>query len=87
MPVVQPTENAMPTTTASTTNVPNTADAELFAKVMARTYRFRERRHAFGFASHAAKSQRVMLGDDGRYWVVTPADAARLERMGYEYAG
>jgi hypothetical protein len=85
MPVVQPTETQMTNATTNVTTT-DTADAELFARVMARTFRFRERRHAFGFAGHAAKSQRVMLGDDDRYWVVTPADASRLERMGYEYA-
>jgi hypothetical protein len=39
---------------------------------------------------HAVKPVRVMLGDaderGGWFWVVTPADAARLERAGYEYA-
>jgi hypothetical protein len=28
----------------------------------------------------------VMLGDDGKFWVTTPANCARLERMGYEWA-
>ena len=40
--------------------------------------------------SHAVKPLRVMLGDvvddEPRFWVVTPADASRLERAGYEYA-
>jgi hypothetical protein len=27
---------------------------------------------------------RVVLGDDGTFWVVCPADAATLERNGYE---
>lgn len=39
---------------------------------------------------HAARSyayrsgMRVVLGDDGMFWVVVPADAATLERNGYE---
>lgn len=28
----------------------------------------------------------VMLGDDCRFWVVCFADAAKLERAGYEFA-
>ena len=36
--------------------------------------------------SHMVKPGRIMLGDDGRFWVVTPAAAMVLERAGYEYA-
>jgi hypothetical protein len=36
--------------------------------------------------NHCVKAHFIMLGDDGRFWVVTPADASRLERAGYEYA-
>ena len=36
--------------------------------------------------SHALKPQRIMLGDDGTFWVVCTADAAKLEKVGYEYA-
>ena len=53
---------------------------------MRETYRFTGLARARGFASHAVKSQWVMLGDDGTYWVTTPASCSRLERMGYEYA-
>jgi hypothetical protein len=74
------------TTTPTTTKNVNPADAELLAAVLARTARFRDRALAESWAGHAAKAQVVMLGDDGRYWVVSPADAARLERLGYEYA-
>ena len=31
-------------------------------------------------------SQWVILGDDGLFWVVTPADFERLIRVGYEAA-
>jgi hypothetical protein len=78
MYVMNTTTNATHADTA-TTNAPALAAAE-------RAYRFIERGHAFGFAQRGTKPLRVMLGDDERFWVVTPADAARLERGGYEYA-
>jgi len=65
---------------------PNAID-QAFEAIRPRIHRFVERRNAFGFAAHAVKTLWVMLGNDERYWVVTPADAARLEAMGYEYAG
>jgi hypothetical protein len=77
---VRTTENDM-----NDTNANATTDPEI-QKVLQRVYRFHDRDRAFGFAGHAAKTQWVMLGDDGRYWVATPADCARLERAGYEYA-
>lgn len=64
----------------------NAADAELFKRVMKRTERYTTLAAARSAASHGVKPLRVMLGDDERFWVVTPADAQRLERMGYEYA-
>lgn len=48
-------------------------------------YRFSALANAQSFAN-AMSSMRIMLGDDGRFWVVTPATAQRLERGGYEYA-
>jgi hypothetical protein len=59
---------------------------ETYERIKARAARFIDRQLAFEHAATTVKPHRVMLGDDGRYWVVTPADAARLERMGYEYA-
>jgi hypothetical protein len=41
---------------------------------------------ARNFAANCIKPQRVMLGCDGRFWIVCPADADRLERNGYQYA-
>ncbi|TWT40496.1 hypothetical protein RAS1_42070 [Phycisphaerae bacterium RAS1] len=45
---------------------------------------------AWSFCDQPGKPTRVMLGhadeDRNEWWVVTPADAARLEQMGYEYA-
>lgn len=33
---------------------------------------------------NATKMMMIILGDDGKYWVVTPATAMRLEKAGYE---
>lgn len=41
---------------------------------------------AFNSLKHSLKPQRVILGDDMKFWVVCPADAERLYRAGYEYA-
>ena len=45
---------------------------------------------AWQSVGHAVKPMRVMLGDViddwPQWWVVTPADATRLEWAGYEYA-
>ena len=54
--------------------------------VLARAFRFTRRDLAFANADRSGKGRAVLLGDDGRYWVVTLADAARLERWGYEFA-
>ena len=78
--------SVMNNATTTTTATVNPADAKTLADVLTRTARFRDRALAYDWAAHAVKSQLVMLGDDGRYWVVSPADAARLERLGYEYA-
>lgn len=41
---------------------------------------------ATAFAERCHKPQRVVLGDHPAVWVVSPADAERLARAGYEYA-
>lgn len=46
----------------------------------------RDLRTAFSIADGCAKPQRVMLGLGEYHWVVCPADAAKLERAGVEYA-
>ena len=48
--------------------------------------KYSRRELAFNSLKHCVKPHRVMLGCDNKYWVVCPADAARLERLGYEYA-
>lgn len=41
---------------------------------------------AWSFCDGCHKPHRVILGDSERFWVVTPAEAARLVKAGYEYA-
>jgi len=48
--------------------------------------KFYDRNLAFSSMNQYVKPMRVMLGVDGRFWVVTPADAERLARLGLEYA-
>ncbi|MCQ2076121.1 MAG: hypothetical protein MJZ20_03665 [Bacteroidaceae bacterium] len=40
------------------------------------------KRWAFG----CNKMHLIILGDNEKFWVVTPADAEKLVKMGYEYA-
>lgn len=47
---------------------------------------FSDRELAFSFAHGSVKPHRVILGENGKYWVVCPADAERLQKAGYEYA-
>ena len=47
---------------------------------------FRDGGLAKNFAASCVKPQRVMLGCDGKFWIVCPADAERMNRSGYEYA-
>ena len=68
-----------------TTTTPEATKAA-FDRVMSQTYRFARRDAACRYAGHAVMTLWVMLGDDGRYWVTTPANCARLERWGYEWA-
>ena len=53
-------------------------------------FRFSTLANASSFANRATYPLRIVLGDydgeRGEFWVVTPADASRLERAGYEMA-
>jgi hypothetical protein len=51
-----------------------------------KVYKFTDRNTAISFANHATKIMMIVLGDDDKFWVCTPADAARLVKQGYEYA-
>jgi hypothetical protein len=73
-----PKENAM---TDSSSQTPTKIQ-----EILADTFRFTRRELAFSFAERSTKGLWVMLGDDGRYWVATPARCAQLERLGYEFA-
>ncbi|MFA7281325.1 MAG: hypothetical protein WC100_14675 [Sterolibacterium sp.] len=52
--------------------------------------RFNTLANATSFINRATYPMRIVLGDHdgkrGEYWVVTPADASRLERAGYQMA-
>ena len=61
-------------------------DKKIIAEIKQRAGRFVSRELAFKHSATTHKPTRVMLGDDDRYWVVTPADAERMERMGFEHA-
>lgn len=52
-----------------------------------KAYKFRELGLALSFQERCLRPMRLVLGDDEMFWVVTPADAARLERGGYELIG
>jgi hypothetical protein len=67
--------------TTKTTKTTKTLD-----QILKETARFQSRELAFSFAARPPKTLWVMLGDDGRFWVTTPANCARLEKMGYEWA-
>lgn len=47
-------------------------------------YRFINLNTARSFSNNCIKSHMIVMGDDSRYWVVTPADATRLVKAGYE---
>jgi len=61
-------------------------DARRLTKILDETSRYNDRDLAFAAAGHAVKTLWVMLGDDGKFWVTSPANCAALERMGYEWA-
>lgn len=46
-------------------------------------WKFRNRELALSFAERG-RCLAVVLGDDLKFWVVTIAHAARLERLGFE---
>jgi len=53
-------------------------------KLRRKPVKFQNRNHAFSYADNPASYARVVHGDDGLFWVVCPADAATLEKNGYE---
>jgi hypothetical protein len=80
------TETATTPTDEMTTTAPADRERRRLAEALKRVARLADRLAAFRYAARPGTPLRVLLGDDGRYWAATPADAARLERAGYEYA-
>jgi len=54
-----------------------------YEQILATAFRFSALGTAESFAHRCLKPMRVVLGE-GLFLVVTPANASRLERMGYE---
>jgi len=56
--------------------------------IIKRAAKFRKLSGAISWAAMSDKPHRIVMGDcsdeGGVYWVVTPANASRLEKMGYE---
>jgi len=42
--------------------------------------------NAISYSRTCIKAKMVILGDDCKFWVCCPADASRLNKLGYEYA-
>lgn len=65
-------------------------NAQTQTLVKGRIAAFRNLDNAHSYVGHCVKPHWIVLGDhdedgeNGQYWVVTPADAQRLERAGYE---
>jgi hypothetical protein len=49
-------------------------------------FKFTSLASAISFTHHAEKLMLILMGDDERFWVTTPARAERLHQQGYEYA-
>ncbi|WP_155831794.1 hypothetical protein [Hylemonella gracilis] len=49
-------------------------------------FKFTKLANARSFANRAEKLMMIVMGDDERFWVTTPAHAERLVKAGYEYA-
>jgi hypothetical protein len=50
------------------------------------TFKFTTFTAADSFRNRCEKIMMIVLGDDGLFWVVTPAHGEKLTRQGYEYA-
>ena len=49
-------------------------------------YKFSELSNAISFTERCIKIMMIILGDDEKFWVVTPAHSTRLMKQGYELA-
>ena len=50
-------------------------------------FRFSNLTNAKGFTDRATKPMVILLGDDGKYWVVSLGLGEELVKSGYELAG
>lgn len=50
------------------------------------TLKYNSLNSALNVASRCKKLMMVVLGDDGLFWLVTPAEAERMQRAGYQIA-
>lgn len=55
-----------------------------FKQMMTQVSRYNNLSTAKSAAQRCAKIQVILHGDDGTFWMTTPATAAKLEAMGYE---
>ena len=66
------------------------ATSTLKTLIKSTMFRFSTLTNAMNFVNRATYPMRIVLGDHdgerGEFWVVTPADASRLQRAGYEFA-
>lgn len=58
-----------------------------FTKLMKQVDRYSTEGIARSAATHYIKIQAILHGDDGKFWLTTPAVAAKLEKAGYEIIG
>lgn len=49
-------------------------------------WKFNKLSNAIGWKNHSVKMAMIILGDDNKFWVVTPAIAEQLINSGYELA-
>jgi hypothetical protein len=49
-------------------------------------FKFTSLSAAKSFTGRASKIMCIILGDDEKFWVVTPREAKKLVSQGYEYA-
>lgn len=57
-----------------------------FKKLIKQVDKFNNLSLANSYAERSNKIRLIILGDDGKYWVSSPAVTEQLHKMGYEYA-
>jgi len=59
---------------------------EKYEVISKRARKFSTQDAAKSYSKHTVKMSMIILGDDERFWVVTPAAASALVKAGFEYA-